>query len=543
MILDRSLNYRKHTEMVKDRVRKKLDILRFIAGVKKGVKPGTMLIFFKGLIRSVIEYGLFVYFWDNTKALKKIMRLHNAGVRVAMGYKITMPINVMNTEAGIMDLESRAEALLERFVMRQRSRGKGLVYESLMRSLVVRDEVGAEEWDPWTRAWCKAEGVAERVLNESVDREISNRERDFIEKGRVIVDWESGKNRKTTPVSDSRLSEEIKERLWPGVNNGEVIEIYTDGSKRDLKDVVGAGMVYRVGDGEWFEESWSLNKVTSVFSAEAFAILQAVKKARSSWGRSRVVILTDSASVLKKLMEYARRTGNNPWIRKIVNEMMNLELDYKRSEQHYSDLAGSGNRLGFAWIPSHKGIEGNERADLKAGEATSGDETYEYGVVERDILNYIMDSAWIRNFERAKRKGEVKGVKYFTMKNNNVGSKKPWFDGINGLGRGDLVKLSRIRSNHFNLGESLFRKNLTDVMGCICGAVLESIEHVIWECDRFWESRAELNRFLLSKGFTEGSDVIEMLMEGDLGVTKRITRFLNKLGKIISNENGYKKTD
>ncbi|XP_046143416.1 uncharacterized protein LOC123988222 [Osmia bicornis bicornis] len=533
MILDRALNYRKHIEMVKDRVKKKLDILRFIVGIKKGVKPGTMLIFFKGLIRSVIEYGLFVYFWDNIKSLKKIMRLHNAGIRIAMGYRITTPINVMNTEAGIMDLESRAEALLERFVMRQRTRGKGVVFEALLRSLVVRDEVGTEEWDPWTRAWYKAEGIAGRILKEGVDRESSNRERDFLEKGGILVDWESGKERKTATFSDSSLSIKVKERLWPGINDEEIIEIFTDGSKKDFNEVVGAGLVYRDREGVWQEESWALNKITSVFSAEAFAILQAVKKARANWGSSKIVIFTDSASVLKKLMGFPRRMGDNPWIKKIVNEMMNLELEYKRSENQLLGLPCSGNRLGFAWIPSHVGIEGNERADIIAGDATYGEETYEHGIVEKDAMNYIMNSAWVRNYDRAKRKGDFKGIKYFRMEKNNVGSKKPWFDGINGIARGDLVKLSRIRANHFNLGESLFRKNLTNMKGCICGAALESIEHVIWECDRFWENREELDRFLISKGFPEGADVIEMLMEGDLGVIKRIARFLNKLGKVI----------
>ncbi|XP_034192361.1 uncharacterized protein LOC117609792 [Osmia lignaria lignaria] len=153
--LDRALSFSKHIELVSNKVRKKLDILRFIAGIKKGVKPSTMLIFFKGLIRSVIEYDLFLFFWENERALNKIMRLHNAGVRTAMGYRITTPINVMNTEAGIMDLESRAEVLLERFVMKHRIKGRGVVYEALARTLVVREEEPSEEWDPWVRAWRK----------------------------------------------------------------------------------------------------------------------------------------------------------------------------------------------------------------------------------------------------------------------------------------------------------------------------------------------------------------------------------------------------
>nr|XP_034183426.1 uncharacterized protein LOC117605809 [Osmia lignaria] len=399
IILDRSLSFSKHIEMVSNKVRKKLDILRFIADIKKGVKPSTMLIFFKGLIRSMIEYGLFLFFWENERAMNKVMRLHNAGVRTAMGYRITTPINVMNTEAGIMDLESRAEALLERFVMKHKIKGKGVVYEALMRTLVVREEELSENCDPWVRAWRRAEGVAERVMNDNLGREVSNKRRDFVEGGGIIVEWEVGKRRKEEDFPDERLINEITGRIWPNLDNMGVVEIYTDGSKRGLTEVVGAGLAIKEVSGEWFEESWSLNKVTSVFSAETFAILQAVKKARANWGRERVLILTDSASALKKLEGFARRMGGNPWIREIIGEIMILEEAYKMDEAVGHGTGLPGNRLGFAWIPSHVGIEGNERADMKAGEATNGEKVFEYGLVERDVLGYIMEGAWVRNHE------------------------------------------------------------------------------------------------------------------------------------------------
>ncbi|XP_046142817.1 uncharacterized protein LOC123988079 [Osmia bicornis bicornis] len=319
-------------------------------------------------------------------------------------------------------------------------------------------------------------------------------------------------------MEDDILIKEIKENIWGSDSKTKTICLFTDGSKRTFTDPTGAGLAVWDGDTQWTEEGWTLNTACSVFSAEAFAIWQAVKKARELGGNEsmNILILSDSASVLKKLTNFSKKVGDNPWILETIREIIAME-NYDRDRDKGWENELNKPRLALAWIPSHSGIEGNERADFQAGEATLGEEGFEFGIPERDIVRHIMEEAWIRNHERARRIGEFKGIKYFAAEENNCGAKKPWFDSIKGMDRGDLVRLSRIRANHSNLGESLFRKNLTSDKKCNCEAETESLEHVIWECDRFYIHRQALNKFLLDRGCEEGYTANDL--KGGIGYT------------------------
>nr|XP_012143814.1 PREDICTED: RNA-directed DNA polymerase from mobile element jockey-like [Megachile rotundata] len=98
IILDRKMLFREHTE--------------------KGACPSVMLKIFKALMRSVIKYGGNLYL-TYKKNRDRIQKLHNAGIRAALGYRISTPINVMEVEAGIMRLDMRIEMLTERYVVKK----------------------------------------------------------------------------------------------------------------------------------------------------------------------------------------------------------------------------------------------------------------------------------------------------------------------------------------------------------------------------------------------------------------------------------------
>ena len=55
----------------------------------------------------------------------------------------------------------------------------------------------------------------------------------------------------------------------------------------------GAGMVIRMDGSGWREQGWSLNKATSIFTAEGYAILQAVKLGIEALKDRRFIIATD----------------------------------------------------------------------------------------------------------------------------------------------------------------------------------------------------------------------------------------------------------
>lgn len=59
--------------------------------------------------------------------------------------------------------------------------------------------------------------------------------------------------------------------------------------------------------------------------------------------------------------------------------------------------------------------------------------------------------------------------------------KEPWF-AKRKLERGFVAFVNRLRANHYNLGESLARKNLIDKPNCECGENIEDIDHYVLKC-------------------------------------------------------------
>ena len=123
------------------------------------------------------------------------------------------------------------------------------------------------------------------------------------------------------------------------------IMVFTDGSKSDAG--VGYGVIFPD-----FNRSGRLLDQSSIFTAEAYAILVAVKEI-SSQQRGNYVIFTDSQSILQALENF---NSTHP----IVIEI--LEWSYL--------VEAHGSNISFCWSPGHIGIVGNEKADALAKTAS-----------------------------------------------------------------------------------------------------------------------------------------------------------------------------
>ena len=104
--------------------------------------------------------------------------------------------------------------------------------------------------------------------------------------------------------------------------------------------------------------SWEFRKLltiipdgASIFSAEAVALIDALKLVRSSTLK-KFIIFTDSLSCLQSI---ENEDLSNPLIMKFLLKYKNILLQ--------------GKTLVLCWIPSHVGIPGNEKADRLAKES------------------------------------------------------------------------------------------------------------------------------------------------------------------------------
>ncbi|CAK9814087.1 hypothetical protein ANTPLA_LOCUS8065 [Anthophora plagiata] len=190
-------------------------------------------------------------------------------------------------------------------------------------------------------------------------------------------------------------------------------------------------------------------------------------------------------------------------------------------------------RLGIAWTPAHVGIEGNERADRIAKERTGNDHSVEIKIPEEDLTRNAEEEAWKWSRNANQEEGTYKGIKYFNSRISNNNKKKPWFTAVSNLERKSIVALSRIRANHYNLNESLERKNLVNSAKCECGHGVQDIDHVICQCLVNEEQRRILVNQLESRGFDRGISVLDILKSNQPANLRIIAAFINKLGRTI----------
>ncbi|XP_076678213.1 uncharacterized protein LOC143374168 [Andrena cerasifolii] len=299
---------------------------------------------------------------------------------------------------------------------------------------------------------------------------------------------------------------------------GTEVEIYTDGSKMKDANSNGVGIVIAErNDGNiiWQDRGFGINKNATIYTTEAIAIEKAIEYANEEWREKDVLILTDSMCVIKGVRSYEihknrekqdNRTGR---IRKLLLER---ERQYKRERNGTEQYIG---KIRIALVPAHTGIEGNERTDKKAKEQTAGNAEHQWKIPMEDIRTALMEKTWDKSTKDMREEGKEKGVKYFNLRINNTGKRKPWFRKIANIERKAITTLNRLRANHYNLAESLHRKGIIESPECECGEGIEDINHVLWKCNKYEEMRGELITKMKSKGVKEGDEIMERINETD----------------------------
>jgi len=250
-------------------------------------------------------------------------------------------------------------------------------------------------------------------------------------------------------------------------------KIYTDGSKTSM----------RCGYGVYFsdlelEVHQDIHHLSSIFTAEAEAIVEALKLAGLQ-DNKRVLIVSDSRSVLEATKIHPS-SNTHPTIFSI------------RSLIH--ELRTQGFYICLLWVPSHLGIDGNERADLIAadfGTPTS----QQHNMLPRDLRPHDRASqiqSWQNNWNTSSM-----GRALFQISPKvNTG---PWFKGLN-LPRDVIVSINRLKSSHTKLRDHLKRLDMVSDDQCPCGEAAQTLYHLLFYCNNipqthrsklFWTIRAQ----------------------------------------------------
>ena len=246
-------------------------------------------------------------------------------------------------------------------------------------------------------------------------------------------------------------------------------EVYTDGSK--INEKVGAAAVinrhFQNGETTCRHLSKRLPDNSTIFAAEATAITLALNYYRHMDPvHHDVVVYSDSMSCLQAI---ECEDTENPFICHIMNLLWLL--------------SDKGTHVRFCWIPSHCGIEGNERVDQLAKETLDHDIDPVASIHYADLKPLV--NTYIQQLVQVKWDVAVHGRDLYLLKPTLGPPKK-----FKHLTRAEEVVITRLRIGHTKATKSHILSRGPPSNCHHCGQTL-TVDHILLECAVLQENRDE----------------------------------------------------
>ena len=314
VILDSRLSWKPHCELKSRQCMKALQMCRRAVGDTWGLSPQSMRWIYTAIIRPMLFYAAIVWahkVQGNKYLEAKLTRIQRVAGMMIFGAFRTTPTAAIEKLADLTPVNIRVRQEATREMIRLKKVG--------LWTTITAKEGHIKKCLEWCRHFKKA----------SMPFEVSS----FQNMSRKLYSIEMN--------SDSEMSHETT-----GMEEDKIL-IFTDGSKRNGR--AGAGIAIKEGL-EWKEEYFALGKHTTINQAEMFAL---IKASVSIVGDGDVVIATDSKVILSRLGKPETQSG-------LTLECHNA-LNY----------LGDSRSVTLRWVPSHEGIEGNEKADQQAKKGTN----------------------------------------------------------------------------------------------------------------------------------------------------------------------------
>ena len=99
IIFDYKLTFSVHIDMIQTRCNNAINIIKYLCGTWWGSDPETLTTLYKSFVRSVMAYGIFLYFPNNKKHSKRLEQIQYTAIRTALGYRRSTPTNVLLAES------------------------------------------------------------------------------------------------------------------------------------------------------------------------------------------------------------------------------------------------------------------------------------------------------------------------------------------------------------------------------------------------------------------------------------------------------------
>ncbi|XP_055924597.1 uncharacterized protein LOC129956691 [Argiope bruennichi] len=334
VILDSKLTFLSHILYLRKKCERLLNILKVLSNTTWGADRVSLLRIYQAVILSRIDYGCIVYGSARKFVLRKLDTVHHSALRICSGAFRTSPIESLYAECNQMPLILRRQKLSLIYYFKVMSNSNHPLRQplsncSISRLYNARPSCTRPFFDR-TKLLIKDMKLEElQVLSTGVFHQ-APWEMLSVEHINPFINFNKTE---TSPVIFQSIFHSHRSQY------SDYIAVFTDGSKTEGH--TGFGVIF---DNTSYNHS--LTSSFSVYSAEAMAIFYALQRISRSKFR-KFCIYSDSRSVLTQLGHLSFHY--HPIV---------LDILYS-----YHSLEKNGFDIIFCWIPSHVGIDGNEKAD------------------------------------------------------------------------------------------------------------------------------------------------------------------------------------
>jgi hypothetical protein len=221
------------------------------------------------------------------------------------------------------------------------------------------------------------------------------------------------------------------------------------------------------------EFGYRLKEPSGVFTSELAALLSAFCFIENK-SIANSIVITDSLSSIEALKSQKICFKTHPLI------LQCKEILWRLLEKNQ--------RIVIMWVPSHVGIEGNEKVDEIARESIRDAPFWRHETFRNDLL----PSAKAYLLAEWQKRWNEDQMGRFTFSICPGTSLSPWFARITERDRAFIVTTSRIISNHTRVRSHLNRIQILPDPVCVCGGDYETVDHILWHCPRFNSDRQKL---------------------------------------------------
>lgn len=414
--IDRRFNFLQHAYNTKNSTEGMNRLLNLIGGHLTSGSRSTLIQVHRATIQAKIFHGVGLTSRASEAVKRKIEPVYTAGIRRASGAFRSSPITSLLVEAGQLPFNYVETERLVGIATRIQSKDKNVQGE------VLALQRAREQFENITQeripAVEKVTRIGFRVWSTKA----------------LEIDWEMSAHVRAGDPSSKVLA---AFRTVIG-KYSDHRKIYTDGSVDN--EMVGCGVVDGINN-----RYFRLPAYCSIFSAEAFAIMNALKSLEA--GGPPVVVFSDSASVLSAI---EGGKSCHPWVQAIELEMERVTAT-------------------LCWIPGHSNIRGNEEADRLAGLAREL-EIHLTAIPASDIVR------WAR--EKLRLAWEIS---WFKERNLQFRQIKPnTLPGIDRENQAEQRTLTRLRIGHTRLTHAgMFSGQFNECDTC---GVRKTVPHILLEC-------------------------------------------------------------